>query len=116
MIISNRFFVTCNFFFYKALGEDEIQPDLCDCGWYQCYVKGVELYSGCKIDRPAPPGYKCFCLNVFIDTCDGRGIKCKSEKEYGCNGCDEEKCCAGNCVGYCPWKSSNLTAHDHENY
>ena len=90
----------CHFailFLNKAIWKDEIPAD-CACGYY---FSDHPYHAGCRIDEPAPPGYKCFCWIVpFIFTCDGRGQKCKSEKEFGCNGCKERQCCAGNCNGY----------------
>ena len=58
-------------------------------------------FSGCRINEPAPPGYKCFCyLATFFAACNGYGQKCKSEEEHGCNGCKEKECCLGRCNGY----------------
>ena len=94
------FSTICNFailFLNKAIGKDESPGDLCACGFYI-----VDIFmDGCRIDEPPPPGYKCFCMDIpFIFTCNGRGQKCKSEKDFGCNGCKERMCCAGNCDGY----------------
>ena len=95
---SLQFSKTCHFvilFLVKSPEKDEIPGDLCACGWYGGWN------GGCRIDEPAPPGYKCFCWPVaFIFTCNGKGLKCKSKEELGCNGCKERECCVGNCEGY----------------
>ena len=96
----------------KARRKDEGLDDLCSCEWSRCHTKG-EIYSGCRIEKPPPPGYKCYCYLAFLLTCNGRGQKCKSEQELGCDGCDDEECCSGNCLGYCPYKLANSTAHNH---
>ena len=94
----------CHFailFLNKAIGKDESLEDLSACGFY---FSSVRPYFGCRIDEASPPGYKCFCSLLgglpFVFTCNGRGQKCRSEKEYGCNGCKESQCCAGNCDGH----------------
>ena len=88
----------CQFFqFIKDRGHDEDTGDLCACE----YVNRPWKFGGCRIDEPAPLGYKCFCSKFeIIHTCNGRGQKCKSANELGCNGCMEKECCAGSCEAY----------------
>ena len=71
-------------------GYDENHPN-CSCD--------LVLNLGCVINEPTPPGYKCECERYSF-YCNGRAQKCKSEEEYGCNGCKEKECCTGDCGGY----------------
>ena len=74
-------------------GYDDNHPD-CSCD----LVPG-----GCVINKPTPPGYKCFCVfsSMFL-CCNGVAQECADKEDYGCDGCKEKRCCAGNCKGYAP--------------
>ena len=87
-------------FLTEAPRQNESPEELCTCGYYSWRDKFGAWHNGCKIDDPTPPGYRCYCYFAFISTCDGKGLKCKSEIELGCNGCKERECCIGNCDGY----------------
>ena len=68
-----------------------------------CEHIGHITRGGCRINEPAPPGYKCRCTSDFLWTCGGRAYKCDFEGQdfvVGCNGCTERECCTGNCNGY----------------
>ena len=86
-----------NIFLIEAPGQAKSTGDLCSCGWNFGNFGEV---NGCKIDTPPPAGYKCVCSLVTFVACNGRGLKCESEEELGCNGCKEKECCVGNCNGY----------------
>ena len=73
-------------------GYDENHPN-CSCD--------LVLNLGCVINEPTPPGYKCECVRLdFFPRCNGYARECAYKKEYGCDGCKEKRCCAGNCKGY----------------
>ena len=87
-----------SFFLNNAPGKDP--EELCACDYTSWVDKFGAYHEGCIIHTPTPPGYRCYCYEAFISTCDGRGEKCKSEEQVGCDGCKEKECCIGNCDGY----------------